>query len=831
MINFIKKKIKEYINKKKKYIFVLPNKYYKDIIKKIYIKYTNKKIGIIPNIFYTKKELIESISNLKITNDFIYFIKVFMNILLLVKYKINNYDIIFFFKLLNDLKFINTNLINLKLIIKNYFNYYKISKWYPDKNKNIKNNIKKYLLLYKKFNSQIYINKKVSYEFALKIAYRKINSFKKRINNNKIIFIGKILVNKLEKKIKNKLNNLSKFYYSKKQFYNKKNIIKTDTNINKYLFIKKRIKKNKKVTIIFTNNKIDNTFLNFFKNKNLFKINFNLFYYYNELPIHSFLKNFLDLLKYNFLKIEYNLFFDFIYNNNIKFFLSNKHLIKIYKVLENKMFNKYITLNIKLFKYSIFYKILTNLNKVDKFLLNFKKIIKILLKNNKNNIIDYIYLKNIKRLINFLYSIKSSINLNNIYTIFNLYIFYNNSISLINVNLRSNIEIINFKSLYEENIVNYNNYCYLILNKNYNLLLESNLNYFITNKINYRKYYLNYNKIKKILNLFKNVYIVYNNNDILFNKNNLFILLNIFINNKYKIFKYRYYNNYIYKINKKIDIKFNYKKKIYNYIIEKGFNYTSLRYLLMNKINFFYKYILDIKKDESNEPKIFGKIIHKILYILYNKYINLNFRKSYIYSIIKKIKKGDLIKSIYNKYYNKIYINFNFNYKLIKKIILKFIYNDYKLINKGDSIKLLYLEKFYKIKLINNIIFTGKIDRIELLNNNYRIIDYKTYSYIKNRKNFNYKNNNDIKILFTNEIYSNILQLLLYTLIFTIKNNIKYNFFYLSIYYPNIIINIKINNSIKITNNFIKEFKDKLYDYILNIYKINFNYNISYFKS
>ncbi|WGH24777.1 MAG: PD-(D/E)XK nuclease family protein [Candidatus Shikimatogenerans bostrichidophilus] len=830
MIHLIKKKIKEYINKKKKYIFILPNKYYKSILKKIYINYSKKKIGIIPKIFFTKEEFIENISNLKITNNFIYFINIFIKLLLKFKKKIDNYDIIFFFQLLNDLKIINSNLINLKYIIKNYLNYYKISKWYPNKRYNIKYNIKRYFFLYKNFNKSIYIKKKVTYELALKIAYKKINIYLKNINY-KIIFIGKIFVNKIEIKIKKKLKNFSKFYYNKEKFNNKKIIIKTNNNINKYLFINNQIKKKKNITIIFTNNKIDNKFLNFFKKRDILKINFNLHFYYNDLSIHSFFNNFLKLLKYKFLKIEYNLFIDFINNKNIRFFLNEEHIIKINKILNNKILNKYIKFNIKYFKNSIIYKLLNNINNIKKFLLYFKIIIKILLKKNKINIINNIYLKKINKLINFLLKINNYINLNNIYTIFNKYINYNDSIIFYYNNLKSNIEIVNIEFLYKENIINNNNYCYLILNKKYNLFKKSNFNNFICNKTNLKNSILNYRKIDNILRLFKNPYIIYNNNDILFNKDNLFILLKILINSKYKIYRYKYYNKYIYKINKKLNIKFNYKKDINLYINKKGLNYTSLRYLLTNKIDFFYKYILNIKNDENNEPKIFGNIIHKILFILYKKYIKLRLKKKYIYSIFKVIKTTKLIKKIYNKYYNKIYINFNFNYKIIKKIIFNFIKNDLNLIKKGNNIIILYLEKYYKIKLMNKIVLTGKIDRIELFNNNYRIIDYKTYLFINNKNSFYYNNNNDINILFNNESYSNILQLLLYVLISTIKNNNKYKYFSISIYYPSIIKNIKINNSFIIKFKIIENLKIKLYNYILNLYKTNFNYNISYFKS
>ncbi|MDH3004265.1 MAG: hypothetical protein NHG00_00400, partial [Candidatus Shikimatogenerans sp. JK-2022] len=70
MIKLIKRILYKYTidnDNNNKYLFILPNKYYINIIKNIYININKKKFGIIPNIFISKYKFIENISNLKIT--------------------------------------------------------------------------------------------------------------------------------------------------------------------------------------------------------------------------------------------------------------------------------------------------------------------------------------------------------------------------------------------------------------------------------------------------------------------------------------------------------------------------------------------------------------------------------------------------------------------------------------------------------------------------------------------------------------------------------------------------------------------------------------------
>ncbi|MDH3004542.1 MAG: PD-(D/E)XK nuclease family protein [Candidatus Shikimatogenerans sp. JK-2022] len=843
MINILKKILNKYINKNKKYIFILPNKYYVKIIKNIFININKSKIGIIPNIFYLKEELIEKISNLKITKNNLFFIKILYKQIIKFKKKITKKDIKFLFRLIYDCNLIDKNFINLKLFLKNFINYYNISKWYPNISISRKNNIKLYKL-YTNFTNKILNRKKVYYGLALKIAIKNIANFLKIYKKKgiKFIFIGVNLITKSEKIIKQKISKISVFYYlNKKKIiknkYNKIKIIKTNNNIQKYIILKNIIinnyKRKKTTTIIFTNNLYDDILIKFLKKKYLYKINYNLYYYLDKISLHNFISKLFKIIFYNLKNINFEFILEFFNNIYINLFLNKKKLNKIkFYLNKNNLKNGYINFKIKYIKGTLLYKFIKNRNNIKYLLINFKEIIKILFNKIINiNKLEYIYLNKIKKLINFLLKIKKHIKINTLYIFFKYYINDNNKISNSNWNINNFIDICNLNFIYKEKIINFykNNNIILLLNRYYNNYKKKETNF--NNRL-HKVFNLNINKkkyINKILNIYNIKYVIYNELDKKFNKQNVNILLSIINNNKCNIFNKTNKNNINYKYNKKIILNYNLPQKINKYRKKKGFNFTSLKTYIYNPIDYFYKYILNFYILDNNEPKIFGKIIHKILLILYKKYINVSLNINHIKNIKYRIKNTNIIKKYFYKYFNNIKYNkiVYYNYKITKNFIINFIKNDKKLIEEGNEIKILYLEKFCKIKIFNEIIFTGKIDRIESYNNVYRIIDYKTYYYKNNKYILKYKNKYELNSLFENKLYENILQLLLYILIFTKKKLYKY--IYTTIYYPDNIRNLKVNNQIKIEYNFILQFEKILYNYINKIYHKKINYYLSYF--
>ncbi|WGH25145.1 MAG: PD-(D/E)XK nuclease family protein [Candidatus Shikimatogenerans bostrichidophilus] len=829
MINKIKKIIKLYLKNKKKILIILPNKYYISLIKKIYISYHNN--GIIPEIFITKKKLIEKISNLKIVNNLIFFI----NILYKKNFFKKKKKIKYLIYLLDYYNIIDSNLKNIKKITRFSIDYFKIHK------SNWRTYIKKSrIYIYKLY---IYIRKKllkykkVYYGLALKIAYLNIKKYLKREKKTVFYFIGNNYYRKAEKKIKEKIlhNNYKNKDYKNKINKNKNNkiyLIKTFSNVNKYTILRNLFTNNYykkiKTTIVFTQKENFDLFFKYiYQYKN--KINYYFDIDINSLIIHSFIKNLFKIKKYNKNKILYNFLLDFFYNKFINSIISDKNKKKIINYLIKKNpYDRYINLKIKKKNNNIFFYLLNiKLNKIKFFLLLLKTIIKNIYNIYKLNIYENKYLNIVNSfIIDVLHFIKkeNKKNLNDIkdlYVLFKFYLskkyIYNNY----NFNKKSFIEVSNVEFIIKESIINFSDNIIIILNKNYEFNLK-NKNLYTNKSINYAY------KIKKMLKMSNISYIIYHKDDYNFNILNRQILLPFFINKNIKkrklsilnynlqfyinnIVKLDFYNKEKKNINEKITF---FKKKI-------GFSYTSIKFYINNPIDFYYKYILNLKSYDYNYPQEFGLIIHKILFFLYKKYINRNLTINDVKEIKKKVKKNNIIKKIYYKYYKNIKGNqkLNYFYNIIKNILLKFINYDEKLVFNGNTLKIISLEnkKYKKLSLRKDkdyIKLKVKIDRIDKLNDRYRIIDYKTYLYINNKNVLIYNNEDNIDYLFTEKEYSNILQLLIYSLVFYKK---KYKILYNIVCLPNKLKFIKINNNINITYNFLLKFKFILYNYLLKI--------------
>ncbi|WGH25690.1 MAG: PD-(D/E)XK nuclease family protein [Candidatus Shikimatogenerans bostrichidophilus] len=839
------------------YYFILPNKYYINITKQIYIK--NKIYGNIPNIFLSKKYFLEKISNLKIIDNKLYFFKILYNNIKNDK-EIKNiylYKIIkWVYTLFYDFNIIDSELIDIKKFFKYNIYSYKISKWYPNKYiNNIKKSFQDWEYIYKcyKILKKKLLKKKKSYlGLARRIAYINIDRYLNENNKNFFIIIGNNYFTKSEKKIIEKIlkKKLGYFYFDidlekkynnkyyilkNKNFKNKIKLIKTFNKIDKYIVASNLIKKNQKTSIILNNN---NKILLNYISQNINKINILIYDNFNNLNIHKFFISIFNLIinkkKYIYKKkkiVFFNkeLLIDFFNNFFIKFLIKNNNIINYL----NKTNSKYIFL--KKIKNIIKEKILLNLiiinnNNCLEFIYLLKIIINILyIKNNNLEYIDNIYLDKLFFFNTFFLkflkknkTLKKNIKINILYKI---YIFYikKNKIKINNNYFKSNLEILNIKNLI---LNNYNNVIIILSKKkiykktyiSYEIQKKFNLNF----KLNEEIYIY---KINKLLNLSKKIFIIYNHKNIITKK----ILKQIINNKKYNISKTSYKNKYINfsPLKKNIEI----EKKTYNiikklkYLKNNGFTFTLIKNYINNPILFYYNNILNLYNDNN----IFlGSIIHKILYSLYKNYININLNINHIKNIKNNIN-NIIDKKIYKFYDKKKIIIDNkllYIYNIIRKNIKNFIFCDEKLILNGNNINIYKLEKKYKKKIKlnkNNFTFIkGKIDRIDKLNNNYRIIDYKI-----NFKSYNsliFKKKNNLDVLFKKKKYKNLLQLLIYCLIFFKKKN---KYIYSSIYLPykkSYIKNVKINNNNKIYYKTINKLKYFLSKKILEILNINKNF-------
>lgn len=173
-----------------------------------------------------------------------------------------------------------------------------------------------------------------------------------------------------------------------------------------------------------------------------------------------------------------------------------------------------------------------------------------------------------------------------------------------------------------------------------------------------------------------------------------------------------------------------------NKLAIKGFSPSSLALYIRNPIDFYKQKILKLKEGEKVEENIaantFGTIIHDTLEALYTP-----FKSKYLSKDDLILMKGKLHKEVSNQFknhYSSQSISTGKNYlifEIAQQFLINFINYEISELNKNKKIKLIDLELEiecnYKInQLDRNIKLKGKIDRIDEVDGELRIIDYKT---------------------------------------------------------------------------------------------------------
>ena len=207
-------------------------------------------------------------------------------------------------------------------------------------------------------------------------------------------------------------------------------------------------------------------------------------------------------------------------------------------------------------------------------------------------------------------------------------------------------------------------------------------------------------------------------------------------------------------------------------ILEKGISASMLNLFLTDKSKFFERYILEIRDENIEEiakANTLGNIVHDTIEELYIPVLNKNLSVKQLIKIKKIIKKtvGKKIEKYINlksieRGKNIIIANTAVDY--VKRLIDRDIYS----CKEGNKIKVLEVEKDFTNEIVSGekkVIIRGKIDRIDLINDEIRLIDYKTGKLIEKNK-INIKTLEDIK----NEKGVYALQLLFYAI------GIKYNY-------------------------------------------------------
>jgi len=201
-------------------------------------------------------------------------------------------------------------------------------------------------------------------------------------------------------------------------------------------------------------------------------------------------------------------------------------------------------------------------------------------------------------------------------------------------------------------------------------------------------------------------------------------------------------------------------------ILENGISASMLCLYAMDQIKFFETYILGLKEEKIEETiasSTMGNIVHDSLEIIYKGYVgkrlkieDLEKMNKLVSTTVKDVIKNYIREENNNKGKNVIII------ETVKKYVERVIEIDRKVVENENDLRIIAVEKEFETKIkdgSNKYKIRGKIDRVDQLNGEVRVIDYKSGKKIS-RSDVTIKENDEI----TEEkgIYN--LQLLIYML-------------------------------------------------------------------
>ncbi|MDR6299862.1 PD-(D/E)XK nuclease family protein [Mesonia maritima] len=166
-----------------------------------------------------------------------------------------------------------------------------------------------------------------------------------------------------------------------------------------------------------------------------------------------------------------------------------------------------------------------------------------------------------------------------------------------------------------------------------------------------------------------------------------------------------------------------------------GFSPSALTSYIRNPLDFYKNYVLGIRDTEEVEESIaantLGTVVHDTLEHLYKPYEGKNIDAA----ILKKMQTeaNQQIVKEFQKTYKQAPINQGKNlivFEIAKRYISNFLQQELKTLEQ-HSLQIIQIENKLKAKLeIENLDFPiyigGKVDRVDQLDENLRIIDYKT---------------------------------------------------------------------------------------------------------
>lgn len=203
-----------------------------------------------------------------------------------------------------------------------------------------------------------------------------------------------------------------------------------------------------------------------------------------------------------------------------------------------------------------------------------------------------------------------------------------------------------------------------------------------------------------------------------------------------------------------------------NAIIENGISASMLCLYVMDQIKFFETYVLGLKEESIEETiasSTIGNIVHDSLELIYKSYVGKRLKIEDLEKMKKKIDRT--VKNVIINYVREENINKGKNViivETVKKYVKSIIELDHKTLVDKNELRIIAVEREFENEIVEGnekFKIRGKIDRIDELNGELRIIDYKSGKKL-NRRDLIIKKNKEL----TTEkgIYN--LQLLIYML-------------------------------------------------------------------
>ncbi len=173
-----------------------------------------------------------------------------------------------------------------------------------------------------------------------------------------------------------------------------------------------------------------------------------------------------------------------------------------------------------------------------------------------------------------------------------------------------------------------------------------------------------------------------------------------------------------------------------------GLSPSAITSYIRNPMDFYYRYVLGIKEAEQVEETIaantLGTVIHNTLETLYKPLEN-NFLTLKELNKMKSLVDAE-IKHQFKKEYTKLDITQGKNlliYEVARRYIYNFLKAEEKIVSRGSQLKIIAIESNLKTQLQIPeldvpVYIKGKVDRIDELDGQLRVIDYKTGKVTRN---------------------------------------------------------------------------------------------------